>query len=201
MSSCYYSRIYWFYLILPMIKILAAALLALVIISSCNNQRVETPSNSVADKLNFGVLRYDSAALEYRLDSIHNRGLVLQFVSSQLEDNTSPFKLIAYAYDTLNDHNNSWMPDTLAVIRDSVPKTFTGKAAIGNNEATREQLYNVVRDAGGNRFSYDYVLFTPVVEGVFNHVVYMMRAMKNNNPAAAGKLQMTSPMPPARNWY
>jgi hypothetical protein len=183
-----------------MLRILPAALILVLIISSCGSDRTVQPAKTVSGKFNFGVLRYDSAALEYRLDSIHNRGLVIQFVLTEVENNQSPFRLIAYAYDTLNDHNNSWMPDTIQVIRDSMPRSFSGKAAIGNNEVTREQLYNVVRDAEGKRVSYDYVLFTPVVEGVFNHVVYMMTAMKNNKPAIGGKMQMTSPMPPTRNW-
>lgn len=184
-----------------MIRILPVAFVALIVLIACKESRPSNPHKSVAGKFNFGVLRYDSTALEYRLDSIHNRGLVLQFVIPQANESNSALKLMAYAYDTLNDHNNSWMPDTLQVIRDSVPKTFSGTVAVGNNEVTREQLLNVVRNDQGNRFSYDYVLFTPVVEGVFNHMVYMMRAMKDDKPAAGGKLQMTSPMPPSRNWH
>lgn len=139
-------------------------------------------------------------ALEYRLDSIHNRGLVLQFCTKEAGDNNTAFQLISYAYDTLNDHNNSWMPDTLAIISDSIPKNFNSKATIGNNEATREILLNTVRDEKGNRFSYDYVEFTPVLEGVFNHVVYMLKAVKNGKETEKGLRQMTSPMPPTRNW-
>ena len=168
-------------------------------LTSCDLPDQQKPAPSSADKYNFGVLRYDSAALEYRLDSIHNRGLVLQFVT-QSQKNTDPFQLIAYAYDTLSDHNNSWMPDTLRVIRDSIPKTFEGLITIGNNEVTREQLSYVVRNEQGERFSYDYVVFTPVVEGVFNHVVYMIKAFKNDKPTESGKIQMTSPMPPTRVW-
>lgn len=166
---------------------------------SCNSGGNQLPVKTVTGKYNFGILRYDSAALEYRLDSIHNRGLVMQFVTES-GNNTDPFQIIAYAYDSLTDHNNSWMPDTLRLIGDSIPKTFTGKITIGNNEVTREQLYNVVRNDQGERFSYDYVMFIPTVEGVFNHVVYMMKPIKNNEPVNNGKMQMTSPMPPARVW-
>lgn len=176
----------------------ALILVAITVIVACNSKT--TKEARVDGKMNFGMLRYDSAALEYRLDSIHNRGLVIQFVHPDAADVTGPFMLIAYAYDTLNDHNNSWMPDTLRVIRDSLPRTFSGRVTIGNNEVTREQLLNVVRDKNGNRISYDYVLFTPVVEGVFNHVVYLMRAIKANQAAPGGQQQMTSPMPPSRNW-
>lgn len=186
-----------------MIKILRIAGVVIICLHffSCDSANNNKPAaQKVEGRLNFGVLRYDSSALEYRLDSIHNRGLVLQFVVAEAANNTDAFKLIAYAYDTLNDHNNSWMPDTLNVISDSIPKTFEGKITIGNNEVTREQLYNVVRDAGGKRFSYDYVVFTPVVEGVFNHVVYMIKAFKDNKPTSIGQTQMTSPMPPTRNW-
>jgi hypothetical protein len=179
----------------------ATVIVALFLLSSSCTSNSDKTVHQVNGKLNFGVLRYDSAALEYRLDSIHNRGLVIQFVASDAANSTSPWKLIAYAYDTLNDHNNSWMPDTLQVIADSIPKTFSGKITVGNNEVTREQLMNVVRDEKGLRISYDYVVFTPVVEGVFNHLVYMMRAMKGNTPAPGGQTQMTSPMPPSRNWY
>lgn len=167
---------------------------------SCNEQSPAPQNNPSTGKFNFGSLRYDSAALEYRLDSIHNRGLVLQFCLKQAGDNNTAFQLISYAYDTLNDHNNSWMPDTLYIINDSIPKNFEGKVTIGNNEVTREQLLNTVRDQDGKRFSYDYVLFTPVVEGVFNHVVYMMKTVKNNQQTTQGMKQMTSPMPPTRVW-
>jgi hypothetical protein len=167
---------------------------------SCYIPSSPATSKHVDGKFNFGLLRYDSIALEYRLDSIHNRGLVMQFCLTEAGNNNTAFQLISYAYDTLKDHNNSWMPDTLRLIRDSVPRDFSGKVTIGNNEVTREQLYNVVRDENGNRFSYDYVLFTPIVEGVFNHVVYLMKPYKGNAPVPGSKMQMTSPMPPTRVW-
>lgn len=167
---------------------------------SCKENKEETSSKDVSGKLNFGVLRYDSAALEYRLDSIHNRGLIVQFIQLDAANNDLAFQAISYAYDTLNDFNNSWMPDTLALVKDSLPKTFSGKITIGNNEITREQLYNVVRDEKGQRFSYDYLLFTPVVEGVFNHVVYLLTPVKNNRPVPGAFKQMSSPMPPSRVW-
>src|SRR5688572_22613097 len=91
---------------------------------SCNDSRSTPPTPAPTGKFNFGVLRYDSAALEYRLDSIHNRGVVLQFCVTETADNNTAFQLISYAYDTLSDYNNSWMPDTLRIIYDSVPKTF-----------------------------------------------------------------------------
>lgn len=176
------------------------AILAVLFLHSCKDKPASPSSDrSVDGRLNFGVLRYDSSALEYRLDSIHNRGLVFQFLQRQPENNNSAFQLIAYAYDTLNDFNNSWMPDTLAVIGDSLPRTFSGKITVGNSEITREQLLNVVRDEQGKRFAYDYVLFTPVEEKVFGHVVYMLTPIKNGQ--RTGKfLQMTSPMPPTRVW-
>jgi len=176
-------------------------LLVLVcVILSCNsNGDNSSLPQTTAGKYNFGVLRYDSVALEYRLDSIHNRGLVLQFVT-EAGNSADPFQVIAYAYDTMGDHNNSWMPDTLRVIRDSAAKTFNGKITIGNNEVTREQLLDVVRNPQGQRFAYDYVIFTPTVEGVFNHVVYMLRPYKSGKPVDGSRMQMTSPMPPTRVW-
>ena len=172
-----------------------------IFLYACGGGENVVPSKHIGGKFNFGYLRYDSAALEYRLDSIHNRGLVMQFCLADAADMNTDFQLIAYAYDTLNDHNNSWMPDTLRFVQDSVPKTFSGKIAIGNNEVTREQLYNVVRDENGERFAYDYLLFMPTVEGVFHHVVYLMKPIKDNKPVPGAKMQMTSPMPPTRNWY
>lgn len=175
-------------------------LTSIIYFTACNNNRGSKLPPQVSGKFNFGVLRYDSVALEYRLDSIHNRGLVMQFCLTNAGNNNTAFQLISYAYDTLNDHNNSWMPDTLRFVSDSVPHTFNGKITIGNNEVTREQLYDVLRDENGNRFSYDYLMFIPVVEGVFNHVVYQMRPVKDNKPVAGARIQMTSPMPPTRNW-
>lgn len=170
------------------------------VLASCGAQEKKPDPKSVPGKFNFAYLRYDSAALEYRLDSIHNRGLIMQLLLMEAGNNNTAFQLISYAYDTLNDYNNSWMPDTLQIVRDSVPLTFTGKITVGNSEITREQLYNVVRDGNGNRFSYDYVLFIPVEERVFNHVVYMLKPMKADKQVPGSKLQMTSPMPPGRVW-
>ena len=48
--------------------------------------------------------------------------------------------MISYAFDTLRDYNNSWMPDTLRIIADSVPVNLDGRISMGNNEVTREQL-------------------------------------------------------------
>lgn len=175
--------------------------ICVVFLFACNDSASSIPPPATeTGKLNFGVLRYDSTALEYRLDSIHNRGLILQLISREAGNNNTAFQLISYAYDTLNDYNNSWMPDTLAIINDSLPKNFEGKAGVGNNEVTREELLNVVRDKDGKRFSYDYVQFTPVKEGVFHHVVYMLKAFKDGKPTNEGLQQMTSPMPPVRNW-
>jgi hypothetical protein len=151
-------------------------------------------------KFNFAYLRYDSTALEYRLDSIHNRGLEFQFLILDAGTNNSAFQLISYAFDTLRDYNNSWIPDTLSIVADSTPVTFSERIAIGNNEITREQLLNVVRDNNGNRFAYDYLLFIPIVEGVFHHVVYRVRPVKNNQSVPGSRTQMTSPMPPTRVW-
>lgn len=176
-------------------------IISVIFFLSCG--RTEKPAAAPVaqtNKFNFAYLRYDSAALEYRLDSIHNRGLELQLMLLEAGDNNTAFQLISYAFDTLRDYNNSWMPDTLGVIADSVPVNFTGKISIGNNEVTREQLLNVVRDDEGKRFSYDYLMFVPVVEKVFNHVVYVLKPVKNNKVVDGSKMQMTSPMPPTRVW-
>ena len=179
----------------------AAAIVFLSSFFSCRDKSVPAGRNN-AGKMNFASLRYDSAELEYRLDSIHNRGLVLQFCMTDAGNNNTDFHLISYAFDTLGDHNNSWMPDTLRAITDSVPKTFAGTVVLGNTEVTREQLYDVLNKADGTRVSYDYMLFTPVLEGVFHHVVYRMRPIKNGKPAEGNneKMQMTTPMPPSRVW-
>jgi hypothetical protein len=178
------------------------AILSALAVICCNDAGIAPPQAPVSGKMNFGVLRYDSAALEYRLDSIHNRGLILQFCLTEAGNNNTAFQAISYAYDTMGDHNNSWMPDTLRLIQDSTPKTFSGKLTLGNNEVTREQLYDILRDDNGNRFSYDYMLLTPVVEGVFNHVVYKMKPMKGSHAAHSNKdkMQMSTPMPPSRVW-
>ncbi len=189
-----------------MIKNLIPALCLILIAAfcSCKHRQSQQPGISAhgTGKMNFALLRYDSAELEYRLDSIHNRGLVLQFCLSNAGNNNSNFQLISYAYDTLSDFNNSWIPDTLRVVSDSLPRNFEGKLILGNNEVTREQLYDVLNKPDGKRVSYDYMLFTPVVEGVFHHVVYMIRPIKNGKPAEGtnGRMQMTSPRPPTRIW-
>ncbi len=179
-----------------------ATLLCFACFLSC---RHSIPVSQLAEspgKMNFSLLRYDSAALEYRLDSIHNRGLVFQFLLNEAADNTAPFQLISYAFDTLGDYNNSWLPDTLRTVADSLPLHFEGRVTLGNTELTREQLYGVVRTPDGKRFNYDYVLFTPVADGVFNHVVYRIRPIKDGRPAVGNgeKMQITSPMPPSRVW-
>lgn len=179
---------------------LPVCIFSLLIILSCQSHEETKSTIQSTGKFNFAFLRYDSAALEYRLDSIHNRGLELQMILRDAENNNTAFQLISYAFDTLRDYNNSWMPDTLSIIQDSIPVNFQGRVTLGNNEVTREQLLNVVRDENGNRFSYDYVMFVPVVEKVFNHVVYMLKPIKNNVQVPGSRMQMTSPMPPTRVW-
>lgn len=182
-------------------SLLLLSLAWLMVVAACRNTPAPvSPPIHTTGKMNFGHLRYDSAALEYRLDSIHNRGLVFQFCLKEAGDNNNTFQLISYAFDTLNDYNNSWMPDTLLIIADSVPKTFSGSVAMGNHVANREQLYNVVRDDQGERFSYDYVLFTPVVEGVLRHLVYTMVPVKNGQRVPGSRMQITTAMPPTRVW-
>ena len=180
--------------------LLPACIVSILLIISCSSHEVPKTVVSNTGKFNFAYLRYDSAALEYRLDSIHNRGLELQMILRDAGNNNTAFELISYAFDTLRDYNNSWMPDTLSILKDSLPVNFTERISLGNNEITREQLLNVVRDADGNRFSYDYVMFVPVVERVFNHVVYLLKPVKNKVQVPGSKTQMTSPMPPTRVW-
>jgi hypothetical protein len=180
--------------------VLPLSLISCLFFISCGSHEVSKPIVPNTGKFNFAYLRYDSAALEYRLDSVHNRGLELQLLLRDAGNNNTAFQLISYAFDTLRDYNNSWIPDTLSIVQDSLPVTFTDRIILGNNEVTREQLLNVVRDENGNRFNYDYVMFIPVVEGVFNHVVYMLKPMKNNVQVPGSKMQMTSPMPPTRVW-
>jgi hypothetical protein len=180
--------------------ILPLRLISFLFLVSCASREKPEINIPVTGKFNFAYLRYDSTALEYRLDSVHNRGLELQMILRDAGNNNTAFQLISYAFDTLRDYNNSWIPDTLAILKDSVPVNFTDRITLGNNEVTREQLLNVVRDENGNRFAYDYVMFVPVVERVFNHVVYMLKPMKNNAQVPGSKMQMTSPMPPTRVW-
>jgi hypothetical protein len=181
------------------LTLLVCVISFLFMISCGSHEETKTIIQSTG-RFNFAYLRYDSTALEYRLDSIHNRGLELQMILRDAGNNNTAFQLISYAFDTLRDYNNSWMPDTLSIVQDSLPVNFTGRITLGNNEVTREQLLNVVRDRNGNRFSYDYVMFIPVVERVFNHVVYMLKPIKNNVQVPGSNMQMTSPMPPTRVW-
>jgi hypothetical protein len=176
------------------------SLITFIFFVSCRSHEKTKAIVPDTGKFNFAYLRYDSAALEYRLDSVHNRGLELQLILRDAGNNNTAFQLISYAFDTLRDYNNSWIPDTLSIVKDSVPVNFAERIVLGNNEVTREQLLNIVRDDNGNRFAYDYVLFVPVVERVFNHVVYMLKPMKNNIQVPGSKMQMTSPMPPTRVW-
>lgn len=180
--------------------ILPLSLIIFLFFVSCRQHEKTNTTPSASGKFNFAYLRYDSTALEYRLDSIHNRGLELQFILRDAGNNNTAFQLISYAFDTLRDYNNSWIPDTLSIVQDSMPVNLSDRISLGNNELTREQLLNVVRDKDGNRFAYDYVMFIPVVERVFNHVVYMLKPMKNNAQVPGSKMQMTSPMPPTRVW-
>src|SRR5689334_660419 len=154
--------------------ILPLSLICFCFFMSCGSHEKPATVTPASGKFNFAFLRYDSTALEYRLDSVHNRGLEFQLVLRDAGNNNTAFQLISYAFDTLRDYNNSWIPDTLSVLHDSVPATFSDRIVLGNNEVTREQLLNVVRDENGKRFAYDYVMFVPVVERVFNHVVYML---------------------------
>ena len=180
--------------------ILPLSLITFIFFQSCRSHEKPITIAPASGKFNFAYLRYDSTALEYRLDSVHNRGLELQLVLRDAGNNNTAFQLISYAFDTLRDYNNSWMPDTLHILKDSTPLSFSDRIVLGNNEVTREQLLNVVRDENGNRFAYDYVMFVPVVERVFNHVVYMLKPIKNNRQVPGSKMQMTSPMPPTRVW-
>lgn len=150
----------------------------------------------------FACLRYDSAQVEYRLDSIQNKGFILQPYLPDAADRSRPYQLIAYVLDTLENYPNSWIPDTLRVVADSLPRYFSGSVIVGNNELRREQLEDIINDKQGNRISYDYLVFTPVIEGNFNHLAYRIKPVKGNAIAAGneGKMQMSSPQPPSHTW-
>ncbi|MBL7735834.1 MAG: hypothetical protein JNL51_10255, partial [Chitinophagaceae bacterium] len=102
----------------------------------------------------FACLRYDSAQVEYRLDSIQNKGFILQPYLPDAADRSRPYQLIAYVLDTLENYPNSWIPDTLRVVADSLPRYFSGSVIVGNNELRREQLEDIINDKQGNRISY-----------------------------------------------
>jgi hypothetical protein len=156
----------------------------LTVFFACND-KADAPPAKETGKFNFAYLRYDSAAVEYRLDSLQNRGLVLQPLITNVGDNNTAFQLIAYAYDTLGDYNNSWLPDTLRIVQDSALKNFEKMMLLGNTEISREQLYDVLNDSSGKRISF----------------VYMIQPFKNGRPANnGGKRQITVPIPPGRTW-
>jgi hypothetical protein len=183
---------------------LAILITTLLILSlaACSDNPQPAIINSDTNNVAFACVKYDSAALEYRLDSIQTRGFTMQFYLPEAANSKSAYQLISYAFDTLGDYPNSWIPDTLRVVTDSLPKSFSGRVILGNNEVTREQLYDVLNDEHGKRISYDYIVFTPTIDGNFNHLVYRIRAVKGNitAPGANGKTQISSPLPPARVW-
>ena len=68
---------------------------SVVFFLSCGGRTEKQASAPAVEtgKLNFAYLRYDSAALEYRLDSIHNRGLEFQFMLRDAGNNNTAFQL------------------------------------------------------------------------------------------------------------
>ena len=171
-------------------------------IGACNDKRQPAAKTSDSNNVQFACVKYDSAALEYRLDTLQTKRFTMQFYLPEAGNIKSAYQLISYAFDTLGDYRNSWIPDTLRIVNDSLPKSFSERVILGNNEVTREQIYDILNDEQGKRISYDYIVFTPTVEGNFNHLVYRIRAVKGNTtaPGANGKTQISSPLPPARVW-
>jgi len=182
--------------ILPFIAVFAAFLF------SCNDTILTAEKPTPGNKMQFACLRYDSAAIEYYLDSIHIRGFSMQFYLPEAGNNHTAYQLISYAFDTLGDYRNSWIPDTLHVESDSAARSFEGRVIMGNNEVTRQQINDVLNDESGKRISYDYILLEPTVEKLFHHLIYTLKPIKNKRPATGnlGKMQISSPLPPARVW-
>ncbi|HRE52636.1 MAG TPA: hypothetical protein PK339_14535 [Flavitalea sp.] len=179
-----------------------AVVFFLCLVAACGSAPEQPRQPDPNTAIPFACLRYDSAQVEYRLDSLQNRGFILQTYLPDAADRSRPYELIAYVLDTLDDYPNSWIPDTLRIVSDSLPKYFSGRVIVGNNEIRREQIEDIINDRHGNRISYDYLLFTPTVEGNFNHLVYWIKPIKGNAIAAGneGKIQISSPQPPTHTW-
>ena len=111
--------------------ILPLSLICFCFFMSCGSHEKPATVTPASGKFNFAFLRYDSTALEYRLDSVHNRGLELQLLLRDAGNNNTAFQLISYAFDTLRDYNNSWIPDTLSIVQDSLPVNFTERIVLG----------------------------------------------------------------------
>jgi hypothetical protein len=171
---------------------------------SCNgdnrNNKKNNNDQNATGILKFAYLRYDSAAIGKRLDSLQVKNFIMQFYLPETGNNRNVFQTVVFVQDSIGDYPNSWTPDTLEIVNDYNPISFSGKMFVGNNEISREQFDNILTDITGKKFSFDYILFKPVLEGVFYHVVYQLQLVKNNTILSGSnyKIQMSTPTPPER---
>lgn len=155
-------------------------------------------------KIKFASLRYDSTVIaNWMAEGKKTKRFFFQFYTPQVEKPKESFQLVSYVLDSAGAYSNGASPDTLAIVTDSIPKIFTDKAVLGNNELSRRKIELLITNPAGTRISFDYLLFVPKLLKSNNHVVYDIKIIKDKKvvPAAMPGVQSgdeeTKPSPPA----
>lgn len=147
--------------------------------------------------IKFASLKYTSGQVTHWLDSAKTNNFVFQFYTPAAESEKRPYQLISYIIDTAGNYLNAASPDTLSLAKDSLT-TLNGKAILGNSYISKKTILNMLKDSGGKKRDFDYLLLTPIILPANQHVVYQVQIIKGEVVLKCGTGDVNSnPSPPA----
>jgi len=127
--------------------------------------------------IKFASLKYTSGQIDHWLASAETNNFVFQFYTPDADNQKHPCQLISYIIDTAGNYLNAANPDTLSLAKDSLI-TLSGKAILGNSYISKKTIIDMLKDSGGNKRDFDYLLLTPIILPANRHVVYQVQIIK-----------------------
>ncbi|MDQ6903215.1 MAG: hypothetical protein M3139_09410 [Bacteroidota bacterium] len=145
--------------------------------------KIDKPENIVAAlAIGYGLLSLNRRSSRIKIASVKlpmsvvnkwlETGAVKEFVFQFSTPNfkaDKPLKLAMY----VQDENGTWLNAMDPYMLEINACTKFDKAAIlGNNTVTPVKLLEAIKDSSGNKRKYDYILFTPLIDSVYHHIIY-----------------------------
>jgi hypothetical protein len=150
---------------------------------------------SCTSRIKIGSVKLPMSVVDKWLGNTSASEFVFQFSTPNFKSG-EPLQLVMYVMDDKGNCLNANNPDLLET---KASKTFDESGILGNNTLTRDQLKNAVDDTSSHARQYDYILFTPVIDESYHHIVYNLDLYLHEEKLPAIAQSHTNPCPPGCN--
>ncbi len=148
---------------------------------------------SCTSKIKIGSVKLPESVVKKWLSDSTASQFVFQYSTSNFKAD-QPLQLVMYVIDINGNCLNPKNPD---VLETKAGHEFDEPAILGNNTLTRDEIKNTPIDSSGHAIHYDYILFTPVIDSVYHHIVYDLDFYVHEAKLPTfTKIYQTNPCPP-----